>query len=129
MNPVVELRNSLEELVSESRALRVDIGSFERSRRRGALINAVFSALAVCAMVLIGTIAYQNNELSATIKSCTTPGQPCYMEQRRSTNSSVNQLVRSSIYAAQCQRSTKTDQELEDCVETKIKNAVAGTTP
>jgi hypothetical protein len=93
------------------------------------IVNLVFTALAICAVLLVGYIGFQNNELSHTIKSCTTPGQKCYVEQRKSTSSSVNQLIRVSIYAAECQRSTKTDKELEDCVAGKIQAASAGTKP
>lgn len=126
--PQIEtLRSNLAALIEESQALRTDVKSAEASRRRENLINLMLSVIGIILFGIVLVVAYQTNGISDQIASCTTPEGQCYRDSSKRTSGTVQKLVTYSVYVAQCQRTSKTDAELESCVTEKISQAEAKT--
>lgn len=57
---------------------------------------------------------------SQTIADCTTIGGKCYEQSQQNLRATINQLIQSNVYIAECARSTETDAELEACVSKRL---------
>jgi hypothetical protein len=129
-------------LVSEARDLRAVVAADGAARRKeNQRLLALFLALAAMVLLLLVVVVQnrqrssENSEIlrksaenSAQIKDCTTVGGKCYQEGARRTGAVLEELRRTNVYIAQCSRVTKTDAELEKCVDAKLA-AEAATPP
>ncbi len=133
---VTSLRRSLTDLIAESQALRGDVHTAEKARRRTNQINLGLLGLLALFVALLVAIGWQGNqaidqarETNQTIADCTTPGGVCYQEGQTRTNGAVSAVVRISIYVSQCGRlwpgesGPDYDAKLQKCVLERLAQA------
>jgi hypothetical protein len=138
---------SLAALLEESQQLRNDVTANElarrlaaRASRRVTQVNTVIVGLLVIFVGLVATLAWQNNQLAREVKAgneriadCTTVGGICYGQSAARTGSAVADVVRASVFVAECARlqpgisGPEFDAVLEKCVADKL--AAARATP
>lgn len=146
------LRNSLAEVISESKALRADVHTAEALRaqkiaqiRKESLLNLVILGGLALFMVIVLAVAYQNNQIAKdtkrnadTIVDCTTAGGKCYDEGRKRTGEAVGTLQRIQLYIIECSRALpvaqyppgpKFDRLFESCVAAKVRGPGSPPTP
>ncbi len=129
------LRDNLATLVAESQALRTDVAQAEAARRRANQVNAVLLALVAVFTALMLIIGWQNNRLASkvnatnqTMADCTNPGGTCYEQNRRNTQSAISDILRVSIYMAECSRlypgeaGPTYDRKLEACIYQRLED-------
>lgn len=141
----IHLSRALTDLISESQALRRDVSANERARlvaakasRRVNQVNTVVVALLLLFVALILTVTWQNNQLGRQVKQgneriadCTTAGGACYEQSAARTGAAVADIVRASVYVAECSRlypnesGPDYDAKLERCVAAKLAAARA----
>jgi hypothetical protein len=138
--PVAALSHALATLSAELAALRDDVKADMRARIRKQ--HSIVVALAVLAVVMIlGIIlSVQTNRIAGDARTtnermadCTTPGGGCYREGQRRTGEAVGDILKASIYMAECSRlrpgesGPAFDAFLERCVADRL--AAAEPTP
>ncbi|MDP9145672.1 MAG: hypothetical protein M3N43_13450 [Actinomycetota bacterium] len=132
-DPVAELAPSLRQLLGEAQALRADVQSAERARRRTAKVAAVVAGVLAVVVGLLAFVVLQNNRSLAqsratqdTLVDCTTPAGQCYKAGQKRTAAVVADLIKASTYVAQCARlrpdesGPAFDAYLEACVAQKL---------
>lgn len=133
---VNKLRSSLATLVAESQALRNDVAQAEQARKRATAINiSVLGVVAVFTALLLA-IGYQNNQLvkrtdetNRRVADCTTAGGRCYEQGRARTHEAIEDVLRVSVYMAECSRlypnesGPEYDRKLESCVYQRLAEA------
>lgn len=132
------LRKSLAALIEESRQLRLDVADESarnrRANRRTAIVAALFGLMLVGVLVVAyqnNTIARQTADTNQRMADCTTPGGHCYDEGKTRTGQAIGDIIRATIYMAECARERPRDsgpdynQFLEACVEGKLRAARA----
>lgn len=135
--PVEALRASLNEVLVEAQALRVDVHGAEAARRRANTINLGVLGLLVVFVALLIAVGWQGNtaihesrQANERIADCTTPGGECYEQGRVRTDGAIRVLTTMSIYVSQCGRlfpgeaGPEYDRKLEQCVAQKISVAL-----
>lgn len=131
--PLADLGPSLRQLLDEAQALRKDVRSAERARRRENRIGLIVIGLLSLFVLLIGVVTWQNNRIvsavsttNATIVDCTSPAGACYRLSQSRTASVVRDLIKASTFVAQCARlkpgesGPGFDAYLESCVAAKL---------
>jgi hypothetical protein len=135
---VQAVQQSLLALIDESQALRGDVHTAEQARRRANHINlGVLGVVIIFVLTLFG-LGVQNNHLSRQVNEtnrrmsgCTTPGGACYEQGRQRTNQAVGDVVRVSVYVAECSRlwpgesGPAYDAKLQMCVQQRLHPATA----
>jgi type II secretory pathway component PulL len=132
------LTTSLNDLLTQSEALRADVHAAETARRRATFINSVMMALLVVLVGLLVVVTWQNNRLTervsetnARMADCTTPGGACYEDGRARTRQAISDVVRVSVFVAQCARlypgeaGPEFDAKMEKCVSERLVAAQA----
>ncbi len=140
--PAEALRQSLADLVAESKNLRGDVAKDAAERRRANRLNLAF--LAVITGFVLGSVilVWQNNHLSHQVNDltqqmadCTTPGGNCYTKANERTGSAIADIVRAEIYMAQCARlfpgesGPSYDTKLEACVYERLADPARKRSP
>lgn len=122
--PQIEtLRSNLAELIAESQALRSDVKSAERARRRENFVSLALSLIGVLVIGMVLFLAFQTQQIGDQIASCTTPDGQCYQDASKRTSGTVQKIVAYQVIVAECARATKTDADLEKCVTDRIAQA------
>ncbi len=124
-----ELRRQLDSILDEAQRLRGDVHTAELARKRATKINIVVLAVLAGFVAMLLAIGYQNNQLAnqasqtnKAIEDCSTPGGKCYEEGRKRTAQAIDDIVKVSIYMAECARlypgesGPEYDRKLEQCV-------------
>ncbi len=132
----------LEDVLTEAKGLRADVRVAERARRRAAAFNLALLGLLAAALVAVGALGWQNNQLAQRqdetnrrMADCTTPGGDCYEEGRARTEGAVSAVVRISVFVSECGRlypgesGPEYDKKLEACVAAKLAAAQPSTGP
>jgi hypothetical protein len=73
-----------------------------------------------------GEILKNSAATSEYIADCTTPGRPCYQKNLANQGALLTRLLTSEAFVAQCAKVTNTDDELETCVNERLKAAGIG---
>ena len=120
MADVADLRQNLADLITESQALRKDVKSAEQARRRENLVSGAISVLGVIVIIIVLILAYQTNQVSSQIRSCTTPEGSCYQDANKRTSGAILKIVQGQVAVTECAKTNKTDPELEACVSQKL---------
>lgn len=141
---VARVHEDLKAVRAESQKLRGDYKEAERRRKRLAAINLTILIGLAVPIILMVAIGWQNNKVleqtsqtSALIGDCTTPGGHCYEDGRARTGTAIADIIRASIYMAQCARlypneaGPAYDRKLEACVFERLEQAAQqrGDTP
>ncbi len=124
-----ELQRQLDSILDEAQRLRGDVHGAEVARKRANQINlAVLAVLAGFVAMLLAVVvqgnktAHQTADTQKAIEDCTTPGGRCYEDGRRRTAQAIDDIVKVSIYMAECARlypgesGPEYDKKLESCV-------------
>lgn len=127
------LAESLTALIAESQALRGDVKANEAARRRENQINLGVLLMLTLFVFIVLVVAWQNNSIARTtqqtnqqVVSCTVPGGKCYDDGKKRTAGAVGDIVKASIYMAECSRlrpgdsGPEFDAFLEQCVADKL---------
>jgi hypothetical protein len=136
------LRDSLADVVDESRALRGDIHSAERARRRSNRINLGVLGVLITLVALLLAVTWQNNRLAhqvsetnTRIADCTTAGGKCYEDGRARTGAAISDIIRAQVFVAECARlwpgesGPAFDRKMEACVAERLAAASARPSP
>ena len=72
-----------------------------------------------------------NTETLELIRSCTTPGKPCFDEGQKRTGEAVGTINQVSVFAAACADAPKRQsvKEIEACVRDRLEKAAAKEQP
>jgi hypothetical protein len=133
----------LDEFKQEAAATRVAVEDRLRVLRRIYLGLSAFVVVTAVLVALVLVILVQNrqtaaktraaintnSELSAQIADCTKVGGKCYEQSQANLRKTIDLLLESNKAIAQCARSTDTDDELDACVEAKLKPLKIRITP
>lgn len=138
----IALRRSLEELIAESQALRLDVKTAEQVRRRENVINVGILGMLTLFVVLVLTVSWQNNQIarevranSAHIRDCTSEGGKCYEDGRRRSSAVIANLVHVQVAVAECARlypnegGPAYDAKLQACVDERAPGATPVPSP
>lgn len=123
---VTALKTSMAALVAESQALRSDVHRAEQARKRANQINAVVLGVVALFVAALAVIGYQVSVTNQRMVDCTTPGGRCYQQGQQRTAAAVGDVLRVSIYMAECSRllpgesGPDFDRKLERCVFEKL---------
>jgi hypothetical protein len=134
-DPMAVLSRALTDLTNRLDALRADVQADARARvRKQHTIMAVLAVLAA-AVGLVGFVSVQNNRIArdtrttnTRIVDCTTPGGGCYRDRQRRTGDAVGDIVKASVFVAECSRLRPGDSgpvfdaALEQCVAAKLSS-------
>lgn len=126
---VAALKQSLAGLIEESQALRVDVHSAEKARKKANAISlAMLGLLGLFVFMLVG-VTWQNNSLAhqvaktnRTLADCLDPVGDCYKLGNQRTGAAIQDIIRAEIFMAECARlypgisGTEFDRKLEACV-------------
>ncbi len=128
-----ELRRQLDSILDEAQRLRGDVHSAELARKRATKINLVVLVVLAGFVAMLLAIGYQNNQLAhntsktnEAIEDCSTPGGACYEDGRQRTAKAIDDIVKVSIYMAECARlypgesGSEYDRKLEACVFARL---------
>lgn len=128
---VAPLQQSLADLIRESQALRVDVHTAEAARKRANHINLGVLGLLILFVALLVGIGWQGNVTNQRIADCTTAGGDCYEEGRKRTAAAIGDIIKVSIYMAECARlypgeaGPEYDRKLEACVYGRLAQPTA----
>lgn len=123
---MAELEKSLSALAAKAEGLRTDLKAAEKSRRAATRVNWALFALVVLFVGMLVAVVWQGGETNRRIADCTTPGGTCYEQGRARTANAIQDIVRVSIYMAQCARlypgeaGPEYDRKLEKCVYERL---------
>lgn len=97
------------------------LGTERRKRAAWFVIGTLIGLLAVLVLYAIFStrdLAERNTAVLDTVRSCTTPGRPCYEDSRRRTAKVVTDINRVSLLAAACadRPRSQTVEEIQSCV-------------
>lgn len=140
MSDPAELRRQLDSILDEAKRLRGDVHSAEVARKRANLINMVVLAVLAGFVALLLAVAVQGNttakqakeaagqaaQANRQVADCTTPGGQCYEEGRRRSAAAIADILKVSIYMAECARlfpgeaGPEYDRKLEKCVYDRL---------
>jgi hypothetical protein len=139
---VAALRSTLQSLIAESTALRVDVTRAEQARRRASHLNLGILGLLMLFVALLVAIGWQNNQLAhqvartnAALADCTTPGGKCYAESGRRTGKAIADVIRAQVFMSECSRlwpgesGPAYDARLESCVNERLANGTLNPAP
>ena len=129
-----ELRRHLDSILDEAQRLRSDVHGAEVARKRANLINSVvlivlagFVAMLFAVVVQANRTAAQAAQTNRQVADCTTAGGTCYEEGRRRTSQAISDILKVSIYMAECARlypgeaGPEYDRKLEACVYERLE--------
>lgn len=140
---VAALQRNLDDLVTEARALRIDVSRSEATqRKRNSWFAAGLGVLTIFVGLLL-VLAWQGNRLTHQnadvldsvqttnrfMADCTTPGGRCYQESRARTSEVLADVIRAQIFMAQCARLWPSeagpdyDRKLSNCVYDRLAKA------
>lgn len=139
---VAALSGSMRDLLEQADALRTDVHTAERARRRQNTISTAILAVLAGFVAIALVLAWQGNrtiaqtrETNERIVDCTSPGGQCYQDGSQRTGAAVTAIVWASIYMAECARQRpgdagpEFDKFLEQCVEGKLSALTPATPP
>lgn len=119
---VAALLTPLTELAAQSRELRTDVHRAEQARKRANQLTMVLLGAVTLFVAALAVIGYQVTTTNQRVVDCTTPGGRCYQQGQERTAQAVGDVLRVSVYMAECSRlfpnesGPEFDRKLERCV-------------
>jgi hypothetical protein len=133
MRPLIEQAEELTAAVKQDGVARR-----KENKRILAVAVALLVLLVLTVAVLLqnrsrsiqsGQILRNSAATSDLIADCTSPGGKCYQESQKRTQGVLAQLVEINKIVAQCAKVTNTDDEMDTCVQARLKALPGKATP
>lgn len=136
------LRRDLQGILAEAQSLRADVHRAEQARKRATTAMVAILGVMAIFVALMVALGWQSNlvltevkdanvqaaDTNARIADCTTPGGACYESGRQRTSEAIHDIIKVSIYMAQCARlfpneaGPEYDRKLEACVTSRLSS-------